>query len=150
MDLCNKFSVDHYPYLVWGPPTKFNLVQWKPKQENSELELIDDGRTADRLLKWINKKMGRLVAIYYALVHSYISMSNCLYICSRISSITCVYPEVCNHYMHALFLLIQPFNHLFFFCSSFNLDDKKYENESMLPKNASDPEQVQLHTGFLE
>jgi len=76
VDLCNKFSVDHYPYLVWGPPTKFNLVQWKPKQENSELELIDDGRTADRLLKWINKKMG----------------------------------------------------------SSFNLDDKKYENESMHPK----------------
>lgn len=59
MELCNKFSVDHYPYLVWGPPTKFNLVQWKPKQEKSELELIDDGRTADRLLKWINKKMGR-------------------------------------------------------------------------------------------
>ncbi|CAD6332932.1 unnamed protein product [Miscanthus lutarioriparius] len=84
VELCNKFSVDHYPYLVWGPPTKFNLVQWKPKQEKSELELIDDGRTADRLLKWINKKMG----------------------------------------------------------SSFNLDDKKYENESMLPKNASDPEQI--------
>ncbi|EES19913.1 hypothetical protein BDA96_09G236700 [Sorghum bicolor] len=84
VELCNKFSVDHYPYLVWGPPTKFNLAQWKPKQENSELELIDDARTADRLLKWINKKMG----------------------------------------------------------SSFNLDDKKYENESMLPKNASDPEQI--------
>ncbi|XP_072148784.1 sulfhydryl oxidase 1 isoform X1 [Setaria viridis] len=84
LDLCNKFSVDHYPFLVWGPPAKFNSPQWKPKQENSELELIDDGRTAERLLKWINKKMG----------------------------------------------------------SSFNLDDKRYENESALPKNASDPEQI--------
>ncbi|KAJ1263977.1 hypothetical protein BS78_09G227800 [Paspalum vaginatum] len=84
LDLCNKFSVDHYPFLVWGPPTKFNSAQWKPKQENSELELIDAARTAERLLKWINKKMG----------------------------------------------------------SSFSLDDKKYENESLLPKNASDPEQI--------
>ncbi|KAF8727478.1 hypothetical protein HU200_019086 [Digitaria exilis] len=84
LDLCNKFSVDHYPFLVWGPPAKFDTPQWKPKQENSELELIDDGRTAERLLKWINKKMG----------------------------------------------------------SSFSLDDKKYENESALPKNASDPEQI--------
>jgi len=84
VDLCNKFSVDHYPFLVWGPPAKFDSPQWKPKQENSELELIDDGRTAERLLKWINKKMG----------------------------------------------------------SSFSLDDKKYENESALPKNASDPEQI--------
>ncbi|KAG2617679.1 sulfhydryl oxidase 1-like isoform X1 [Panicum virgatum] len=84
VDLCNKFSVDHYPFLVWGPPAKFDSPRWKPKQENSELELIDDGRTAERLLKWINKKMG----------------------------------------------------------SSFSLDDKKYENESALPKNASDPEQI--------
>jgi len=76
VDLCNKFSVDHYPFLAWGPPAKFDSPQWKPKQENSELELIDDGRTAERLLKWINKKMG----------------------------------------------------------SSFSLDDKKYENESALPK----------------
>ncbi|KAL6848979.1 hypothetical protein ACP4OV_021562 [Aristida adscensionis] len=84
LDLCNRFSVDHYPFLLWGPPAKFSSVEWKPKQENSEIELIDDGRTAERLLKWINKKMG----------------------------------------------------------SSFSLDDKKYENESMLTKNASDPEQI--------
>ncbi|KAL6618828.1 hypothetical protein ACP70R_033967 [Stipagrostis hirtigluma subsp. patula] len=84
VELCNRFSVDHYPFLLWGPPTKFASAQWKPKQENSEIELIDDGRTAERLLKWINKKMG----------------------------------------------------------SSFSLDDKKYENESTLPKNASDPEQI--------
>ena len=49
------------------------------------------------------------------------------------------------HYMHVSFLLIQSS----FFFSSFSLDDKKYENESALPKNASDPEQVRLHTGFL-
>jgi thiol oxidase len=84
LDLCNKFSVDQYPFLVWGPPAKFDSPQWKPKQENSELELIDDRRTAERLLKWINKKMR----------------------------------------------------------SSFSLDDKRYENESALPKNASDPEQI--------
>ncbi|KAK3134899.1 hypothetical protein QOZ80_5BG0412160 [Eleusine coracana subsp. coracana] len=83
-DLCSRFSVDHYPFLVWGPPTKFASAKWKPKQENSELELIDDARTAERLLKWIDKKMG----------------------------------------------------------SNFSLDDKKYENEIMLPKNSSDPEQI--------
>ncbi|TVT98797.1 hypothetical protein EJB05_55886 [Eragrostis curvula] len=89
MDLCSRFSVSHYPFLLWGPPTKFVSAQWKPKQENSEIELIEEARTAERLLKWINKKMGRQVS-----------------------------------------------------CLSFSLDDKKYENESMLPKNASDPEQI--------
>ncbi|XP_062232074.1 sulfhydryl oxidase 1-like isoform X2 [Phragmites australis] len=83
-DLCSRFSVDHYPFLLWGPPTKFASAQWKPKQDNSEIELIDDGRTSERLLEWINKKMG----------------------------------------------------------SSFSLDDKKYENENMLPKNASDLGQI--------
>jgi hypothetical protein len=106
VDLCNKFSVDHYPYLVWGPPTKFNLVQWKPKQENSELELIDDGRTADRLLKWINKKMGRLVATYYALVHNFISNQQLLlHLFLHFSFIACVYLEVCWWIGLALILL---------------------------------------------
>uniref|UniRef100_A0ACD5T7M7 Uncharacterized protein n=1 Tax=Avena sativa TaxID=4498 RepID=A0ACD5T7M7_AVESA len=84
VDLCSRFSVDHYPFLLWGPPTKFVKAKWDRKQEKSEIKLIDDGRTAERLLKWINKQLE----------------------------------------------------------SSFTLDDKKYENESMLPKNASDPEQI--------
>ncbi|BAS95229.1 thiol oxidase isoform 1 precursor [Oryza sativa Japonica Group] len=84
IDLCNRFSVDHYPFLLWGPPTKFASAKWDPKQENNEIKLIDDGRTAERLLKWINNQMK----------------------------------------------------------SSFSLEDKKYENENMLPKNASDPEQI--------
>ncbi|KAF3432231.1 hypothetical protein FNV43_RR26970 [Rhamnella rubrinervis] len=56
--LCDKFSVGHYPMLFWGPPPKFVAGSWDPKQEKSELHVIDDGRTADRLLNWINKQMG--------------------------------------------------------------------------------------------
>ncbi|XP_062170712.1 sulfhydryl oxidase 2 isoform X2 [Alnus glutinosa] len=56
--LCDKFSIGHYPMLFWGPPPKFVSGGWEPKQEKSEIRLIDDGRTADRLLNWINKQMG--------------------------------------------------------------------------------------------
>ncbi|XP_037425210.1 sulfhydryl oxidase 1-like isoform X1 [Triticum dicoccoides] len=84
IDLCNRFSVDHYPFLLWGPPPKFANTKWDRKQEKSKLKLIDDGRTDERLLKWINKQMESL----------------------------------------------------------FTLDDKKYENESMLPNNVSYPKQV--------
>ncbi|XP_010044158.2 sulfhydryl oxidase 2 isoform X1 [Eucalyptus grandis] len=56
--LCDKFSVSHYPMLFWGPPSKFVAAGWEPKQEKSEIRAIDDGRTAERLLNWINKQMG--------------------------------------------------------------------------------------------
>ncbi|PON45787.1 DnaJ-like [Parasponia andersonii] len=56
--LCDRFSVSHYPMLFWGPPSKFVGGSWEPKQEKSEICVIDDGRTADRLLNWINKQMG--------------------------------------------------------------------------------------------
>ncbi|KAK4487420.1 hypothetical protein RD792_005945 [Penstemon davidsonii] len=56
-DLCNKFSVSYYPMLLWGPPSKFVSGSWDPKQEKSEIRSIDDGRTADRLLSWINKQI---------------------------------------------------------------------------------------------
>ncbi|CAM0954046.1 unnamed protein product [Alopecurus aequalis] len=92
IDLCSRFSVDHYPFLLWGPPTKFVSAKWDRKQEKSEIKLIDDGRTAERLLKWINKQME----------------------------------------------------------SSFTLDDKKYENENTLAKNASNPEQVALAINDVE
>ncbi|URD74187.1 Erv1 / Alr family [Musa troglodytarum] len=58
-NLCDGFSVGYYPMLLWGPPVKFVAGKWDPKQEKSEIQSIDDGRTADRLLNWINKKMGR-------------------------------------------------------------------------------------------
>lgn len=57
--LCDKFSVGHYPMLFWGPPPKFVGGGWEPKQEKSDIRVIDDARTADRLLNWINKQMGR-------------------------------------------------------------------------------------------
>lgn len=57
--LCDRFSVGHYPMLFWGPPSKFVGGGWEPKQEKSELHVINDGRTADRLLNWINKQIGR-------------------------------------------------------------------------------------------
>lgn len=60
-NLCDRFSVSHYPMLLWGPPSKFVSSRWDPKQEKSEIQSIDDGRTAERLLNWINKRMGRHV-----------------------------------------------------------------------------------------
>nr|XP_043640189.1 sulfhydryl oxidase 2 isoform X2 [Erigeron canadensis] len=56
--LCDKFSVTHYPSLYWGPPSKFVGGSWDGKSEKSDIRPIDDGRTADRLLKWINKQLG--------------------------------------------------------------------------------------------
>ncbi|KAB2090648.1 hypothetical protein ES319_A03G137000v1 [Gossypium barbadense] len=55
--LCDKFSVSHYPMLFWGPPTKF-FAGWSSNQAKSKLRVIDDGRTAERLLNWINKQIG--------------------------------------------------------------------------------------------
>ncbi|KAK9935227.1 hypothetical protein M0R45_022337 [Rubus argutus] len=56
--LCDNFSVSHYPMLFWGHPSKFVSAGWEPKQKKSDIHVIDDGRTAERLLKWINKQMG--------------------------------------------------------------------------------------------
>lgn len=57
--LCDKFSVGHYPMLFWGPPPKFVGAGWEPKQDKSDIRAIDDARTADRLLNWINKETAR-------------------------------------------------------------------------------------------
>ncbi|KAJ0985733.1 hypothetical protein J5N97_004089 [Dioscorea zingiberensis] len=57
-NLCDRFSVGHYPMLLWGCPIKFASGKWDPKQEKNEIVSIDDGRTAERLLNWINKKIG--------------------------------------------------------------------------------------------
>ncbi|KAM7484621.1 hypothetical protein LguiA_000630 [Lonicera macranthoides] len=57
-NLCDRFSVNHYPMLFWGPPSKFVSGSGEPKQEKSDIRPIDDGRTADRLLNWINKQLG--------------------------------------------------------------------------------------------
>ncbi|KVH96230.1 Erv1/Alr [Cynara cardunculus var. scolymus] len=58
INLCDKFSISHYPSLFWGPPSKFVGGGWDGKSEKSEIHPIDDGRTADRLLKWINTRLG--------------------------------------------------------------------------------------------
>ncbi|GMH15184.1 hypothetical protein Nepgr_017025 [Nepenthes gracilis] len=55
--LCDRFSVSHYPMLLWGTPSKFASGGSEPKQDG-EIRKIDDGRTAERLLNWINKQMG--------------------------------------------------------------------------------------------
>ncbi|KAF8036897.1 hypothetical protein BT93_C2581 [Corymbia citriodora subsp. variegata] len=57
-NLCDKFSVSHYPMLFWGPCSEFIAAGWEPKQEKSKIRVIDDGRTAERLLNWINKRIG--------------------------------------------------------------------------------------------
>ncbi|KAK7280374.1 hypothetical protein RJT34_25438 [Clitoria ternatea] len=56
--LCDKFSVGHYPMLFWGHPSKFVGSGWEPKQEKSDIRVVDDARTADRLLNWINIQLG--------------------------------------------------------------------------------------------
>ncbi|XP_010424866.1 PREDICTED: sulfhydryl oxidase 2 isoform X1 [Camelina sativa] len=61
--LCDKFSVSHYPMLFWGPPTKFVSATWEPKKDKSEILVIDDGRTAERLLNWINKQIDSSYAL---------------------------------------------------------------------------------------
>jgi len=60
--LCDKFSVGHYPMLFWSSPSKFVGGGWDPKQDKSDIRVIDDARTADRLLSWINKQLGRYEA----------------------------------------------------------------------------------------
>ncbi|CAM8953410.1 unnamed protein product [Rhodiola kirilowii] len=55
--LCDNFSVTRYPMLLWGPPSKFGSG-WQPKKDKSDLILIEDFRTADRLIAWINKQLG--------------------------------------------------------------------------------------------
>ncbi|KAE9450951.1 hypothetical protein C3L33_17136, partial [Rhododendron williamsianum] len=60
-ELCDRFSVGHYPMLFWGAPPKFVSAGPKPKLDKNEILGIDDGRTADRLLNWINKQLGRHV-----------------------------------------------------------------------------------------
>ncbi|KAK4260732.1 hypothetical protein QN277_003810 [Acacia crassicarpa] len=57
-NLCDKFSVGRFPMLFWGPPSEVVGVSWEPNQEKSDILIIDDGRTADRFLGWINKRMG--------------------------------------------------------------------------------------------
>ncbi|XP_064959871.1 sulfhydryl oxidase 1-like isoform X1 [Musa acuminata AAA Group] len=57
-DLCGKFSVGHYPMLFWGPPHKFAFGRWDPKQDKDEIQLIDEWRTAEHLLSYINKRIG--------------------------------------------------------------------------------------------
>ncbi|KAK6921650.1 Thioredoxin domain, partial [Dillenia turbinata] len=56
--LCGTFSVSHYPMLLWGHPSKFASGGWQPRKDKSDIVLIDNGRTADRLLNWINKQLG--------------------------------------------------------------------------------------------
>ncbi|KAJ0253441.1 Sulfhydryl oxidase 1 [Hirschfeldia incana] len=55
--LCDKFSIKRYPMLFWAPPRKFVGASWEPKQEKSEILVVDEWRTADLLLSWINKQL---------------------------------------------------------------------------------------------
>ncbi|XP_078429267.1 sulfhydryl oxidase 1-like [Wolffia australiana] len=58
--LCDRFSVSHYPTLLWAPPAKFRNSKWTPGKAGSGIEDIDiqKGRTAQLLLDWINDKLG--------------------------------------------------------------------------------------------
>ncbi|KAI4385905.1 hypothetical protein MLD38_003893 [Melastoma candidum] len=62
-NLCDKFSVGHYPMLFWGPSSKFVAASWEPKQEKSDIRVIEHGRTAEQLLDWINKQLGSSYAL---------------------------------------------------------------------------------------
>lgn len=54
--LCDRFSVDRYPMLLWSRPSIFvSSDAWDGN--DGHIISIKDGRTAERLLDWINKKM---------------------------------------------------------------------------------------------
>ncbi|XP_031123674.1 sulfhydryl oxidase 2-like [Ipomoea triloba] len=54
IDLCDRFSVNHYPMLIWGKSSEFVNGSWSLHQGIGEMRPIDNGRTGDRLLNWIN------------------------------------------------------------------------------------------------
>lgn len=55
--------MDRYPLLLWGKPGKFaSAAGWDGK--DGEIMSIKDGRTAERLLDWFNKKMNRYRLFY--------------------------------------------------------------------------------------
>ncbi|XP_071714603.1 sulfhydryl oxidase 2-like [Rutidosis leptorrhynchoides] len=56
--LCDKFSIPYYPLLLWGPPYKFVGGHWNGKKEQNGIYPIEDGKTADLLLTWINTHLG--------------------------------------------------------------------------------------------
>lgn len=55
--ICDKFSVTHYPMLFWGTPSGFAAGSMDGNIGKSEIRTINNGRTADRLLKWINTQL---------------------------------------------------------------------------------------------
>ncbi|XP_056850101.1 sulfhydryl oxidase 1-like [Raphanus sativus] len=55
--LCDKFCISHYPMLFWTPPRKFVGGSWGPKQDKSEIIVMDNWHTSDLLLSWINKQL---------------------------------------------------------------------------------------------
>lgn len=56
--------------LFWGPPSKFVSGSGEPKKEKSEIVVIDDARTAERLLKWINKQTHRFAPLHFFFIFS--------------------------------------------------------------------------------
>ncbi|XP_047943593.1 sulfhydryl oxidase 2-like [Salvia hispanica] len=56
-NICDKYSVGRYPTLLWGPPSMFVHGSFDPKQGKGEILSIEDGRTAERLLNWINQQL---------------------------------------------------------------------------------------------
>nr|GEU59756.1 quiescin-sulfhydryl oxidase 2 [Tanacetum cinerariifolium] len=59
-NICDKFSVTHYPMLFWGTPSGFAAGSIDGSTGKSEIRTINDGRTAHRMLKWINTRLGRI------------------------------------------------------------------------------------------
>ncbi|GKB11119.1 sulfhydryl oxidase 2-like protein isoform X2 [Tanacetum coccineum] len=57
-NICDKFSVSHYPMLFWGTPSGFAAGIIDGNTGKSEILTINDGRTALNMLKWINTQLG--------------------------------------------------------------------------------------------
>lgn len=121
-ELCDRFSVGHYPMLFWGAPSKFVAAGPKPILDKNEILGIDDGRTADRLLNWINKQLGRHVT--HLLFWS-----------------TCIVDAWFSELLHLDLLFIWFWSLIIWLCSSYGLEDEKFENEH-LQSNVSDLGQV--------
>ncbi|WVY95640.1 hypothetical protein V8G54_027791 [Vigna mungo] len=59
VDCASKVRAPYLAFLIRpSSPSKFVGGGWDPKQDKSDIRVIDDARTADRLLSWINKQLG--------------------------------------------------------------------------------------------
>lgn len=54
--------------LFWGKSSEFVNGSWSQHQEIGEMRPIDNGRTSDRLLDWINNHLNRYIYEFFLII----------------------------------------------------------------------------------